>query len=334
MTKRVVVSDDDEVLRDSLKSQIQSVIGERGVVEAQPVSWVHDNLDALERRMKLVRESTSSVALSEVPCDFDEVDILLLDFDLFDGSEDSLLETGNDLAYLIRWLSACKIVVVLNEEKTPGFDLRLPDGLDSYADLDIASDFAANARLWGGPTKLGEFAPWRWFDLFDASDRRSTQVQWLLTDDNLDAPALASLGHSADHRLASESLGSTGKRERLMATACERVSPRASKAGLRTHRCASRRAGRSHLGRTGLQVHRAYAPCRSGSARGRPSPYSTAACQHYRRRDPLARNHRVAERGVVGGVGFHEGEDLRDPSPRTVLLGQPTCMVLGFAGRL
>lgn len=88
---------------------------------------------------------------------FDDADILVIDFDLYELSKGA---TGERISYLARCYSRCGLIVALNQFLPSGFDLRLTGHPDSYADLNIAGDWLDNGGLWSDSFK--GFRPWLW----------------------------------------------------------------------------------------------------------------------------------------------------------------------------
>jgi hypothetical protein len=94
---------------------------------------------------------------------FDALDVLVIDFDLFDAQPpDRWSFTGEQVAYMVRCFSTCKLIIGMNlpTYSGNGFDLTLRGHLESYADLNIGSEQLANAGLW--TSQIEGFRPWHW----------------------------------------------------------------------------------------------------------------------------------------------------------------------------
>lgn len=91
----------------------------------------------------------------------DSTAILIVDYDLLKISKDYRL-TGENVAYLARCYSGCGLILVVNQfhfgEKT--FDLSLRGHPESFADLNLSSEFLSNKGLWSDEKKM--FRPWSW----------------------------------------------------------------------------------------------------------------------------------------------------------------------------
>ena len=124
-------------------------------------------------------------------CVFDEVDILIIDYDLIHIDDDNTEYTGESLAHLARTFSSCAVVIVLNQFGQIDFDLRLRGHLASHADLNINADLVATPGLWRCPPWSG-FRPWSWPVLSDAV--RSQRARKRVLEGNMDSPLIRFLG--------------------------------------------------------------------------------------------------------------------------------------------
>jgi hypothetical protein len=118
---------------------------------------------------------------------FDDADILVIDFDLYELSKGA---TGERISYLARCYSNCGVIVALNQFLPAGFDLRLTGHPDSFADLNISSDWLDNAGLWSDAFK--GFRPWLWPLLPRAVDQLEERARRL--ESQLDASIFNELG--------------------------------------------------------------------------------------------------------------------------------------------
>lgn len=83
--------------------------------------------------------------------DFDDLDLVLLDYDL--RNEDNIgLTTGADIARLLRTHTNCGPIILTNPFVGPGrerrFDLNLTCDLELVSDLEVGSDFLGNHGIW------------------------------------------------------------------------------------------------------------------------------------------------------------------------------------------
>lgn len=121
-----------------------------------------------------------------------DYDLVLLDFGLTTLNFDFRL-TAEHIAGYIRALTNVPFVVSLNKLGNVDFDLKyLLGDFDTRADLALHTDLLVNPGLWSGQVKLGEFCPWYWPRLNEASRRRRAQIEFI--KENLDQPILGSLG--------------------------------------------------------------------------------------------------------------------------------------------
>ena len=152
----------------------------------------------LRATAEAARERLSTDDLDdEAADDFDDADILVIDYDLLDlgGEAEASHLTGERVAYLARCYSKCGLIVALNQfaNDDPTFDLNLTGHARSYADLNIASGDLCNPGLWTADRdRWTSFRPWRWpvlpLALGDFLERVEELVQ-----DGLDRPVFEAL---------------------------------------------------------------------------------------------------------------------------------------------
>ena len=118
----------------------------------------------------------------------DDIDILIIDFDLFKFDPNV---TAESIAYLARCYSRCGLIVALNQfSRRPHFDLTLKGHPESFADLNLHDSQVHDQGLWKEPWK--GFRPWNWPLLpraLKAYENRIKEVSSVL-----DEPILAFLG--------------------------------------------------------------------------------------------------------------------------------------------
>jgi len=153
------------------------------------------DMDKLMERRRAWREhgrwETEDVA-------FDDLDVLVIDFDLFDakpaGSQS--FATGEQVAYMVRCFSTCRFVIGMNLPlyRENGFDLTLRGHAESYADLNIGSKQLSNPGLW--TAHVEHFRPWHW----PIVPRYLADVSKRITDvrEGLDSPIYEVLGIPAE----------------------------------------------------------------------------------------------------------------------------------------
>ncbi len=119
---------------------------------------------------------------------FDQVHILVIDYDLFNANNLS----GEEIAYLVRCYSRCGLIIALNQfdKGYAAYDLTLEDHPESFADLNIGDPLLDNMGLWFEPWE--GFRPWAWPLLPSAFEQFDRKIRKLM--DNLDKPILEYLG--------------------------------------------------------------------------------------------------------------------------------------------
>jgi hypothetical protein len=87
----------------------------------------------------------------------DDVDILIVDFDLFEAKG---VMDADQIAYLSRCFTTCGVIVIMNRVSHSPFDLTLKGHPRSFADVEIGQDQLKSPVLWG----IGQdsFSPWYW----------------------------------------------------------------------------------------------------------------------------------------------------------------------------
>ncbi len=87
----------------------------------------------------------------------DDVDVLIVDFDLF-ATRDAM--DADQVAYQARCFTTCGIIVLMNRLAHNPFDLTAIDQFASFSDLEIGQQQLGSKVLWG--TGQENFAPWYW----------------------------------------------------------------------------------------------------------------------------------------------------------------------------
>ena len=92
---------------------------------------------------------------------FDSLDLLIVDYDLIRAAHGEWI-TGEEVAYLARCYSKCKIIIAVNQFGSNPFDLNLNFYFpESFADLNLGDRQVTNRGLW--MTDWGQgFRPWYW----------------------------------------------------------------------------------------------------------------------------------------------------------------------------
>lgn len=161
-------------------------------IEIFEMDALKDCIAKLNRRRERAR---SGKPAEEEENPIDKIEIFVIDYDLL-GDGGSIGHTGEELAYLVRCYSACKVIVAVNQGTTDNvFDLNLTGRPESFADVNITGPQIDNPGLWHSPW-INEFRPWYWpvlTDLVGKFDRRVDFVR-----EHLDKPLLGALRFDAE----------------------------------------------------------------------------------------------------------------------------------------
>ncbi|NJM39394.1 MAG: hypothetical protein HC853_00800 [Anaerolineae bacterium] len=197
MTKtRVIVFDDEKNRREGWTQKLQGLKGLSKLFSfdfASPEEFAA-GVAALEHRRQLTRAQSGSRPNDSSAKVFDDADVLVLDYDLFE-LQNKLSTTGEWVAYLVRCYSRCGIIVGVNQFVRAGkssFDLTLRGHPESFADLNIGDADLNNEGLWMQPKGgFQGFRPWYWPLLSNATDAFEQRAAELAN--NLDQPILTYL---------------------------------------------------------------------------------------------------------------------------------------------
>ena len=195
MTYDVLICDDDKDIEGRWVSSVESS-APKGVYRVRGGSSVSS--DATESgdtavgaavRELLARRAaargTGETGRPKVKCLFDDVDVLVLDYDLIHIDERAARHTGEGLARLARTFSTCGVLVVLNQFRDVQFDLSLRGHSWSYADLNLHAEVLGSEGLWREPP-WECFRPWSWQTLSGAVETPKRRQE--LVDCRLDEP--------------------------------------------------------------------------------------------------------------------------------------------------
>lgn len=178
MKYKVMFCDDEPDIADRLTSKVSSV------APPDRYEFISVPTDATDlagsptltgaRELLARRNAAREVSYHKGECVFDDVDILVLDYDLVHIDKDRSRHTGEGLARLARIFSTCGVVVVLNQFREVGFDLGMRGHLWSYADINVGADQIDTKGLWTDPPWDG-FRPWSWQTLGAAVETQKSR---------------------------------------------------------------------------------------------------------------------------------------------------------------
>ena len=126
---------------------------------------------------------------------FSDYDIILLDNNLTHLEIKGARQTAESIAGYIRAITNTPYVISLNKNAEIDFDLRFLVGdYSTRADLALNTPHLANRSLWTGLAGDADdkFHPWYWPALAHVSQRRRSQIEFVVA--NLDKAILPSLG--------------------------------------------------------------------------------------------------------------------------------------------
>ena len=196
MSYSVLVYDDEPDLAQEWADVIKQVAPEEYHLLSTPSKReAQDAVRDILRRRTAVREGEQ---LTRDKCLFDDVDILIIDYDLLHIDESNAQYTGESIARLVRMFSNCGIVVVLNQFPGIHFDLSLRGHIASHADLNIDGDLLKIPGLWRSPPWDG-FRPWAWQTLSKAVETQKARESLILN--SLDRPIVEVLGMKLEDAL-------------------------------------------------------------------------------------------------------------------------------------
>ncbi|NEJ82579.1 hypothetical protein GR268_39340 [Rhizobium leguminosarum] len=192
MSYKVLICDDEPDAAETWVREIVETI-DATVYDMQPVPPTAE----IEKAIKVLLARRAALRAKEPrpddPCLFDEIDVLIIDYDLIHVDDKKTRYTGEGVARLARVFSECGIVVVLNQFLEAQFDLGLRGHLESFADLNVDGELIATPGLWK-EAPWDQFRPWYWPVLHKAASNFRSRVDFLKVEGNLKLPILDVLG--------------------------------------------------------------------------------------------------------------------------------------------
>ena len=205
MEVKIRIWDDVEQAASDWKSKLEKALGNEVTVHANKADEIAAQLEVLHERRQ--DYTTGKDAESRDDCELDDVDVLIVDNDLFELPQHNDL-SAETVASRVSVYTNCASIVVLNLSPDIDFDLRLLGHPESKADLHINDRFVSDLGLWRTcPKDDGAFRPWDWPLLSRARafyQARVDEVVALLRSDESEMPILEFLGfkQSARRRLS------------------------------------------------------------------------------------------------------------------------------------
>lgn len=191
---RILIIDDEPDRSKDWAAKIESFAFDGVKVTALDLDAARTVMQAADNRRRHARDTQDPFAAG-VQCELDDVDVLIVDYDLQELMEVGQWSTGLQVATLARALTRVKLIVLVNQFGSNAFDLTLSKAVQSHADFDVGSGQLLNPAFWDR-TRIDGYAPWAWNDgVLRAPARLEAMVQWLRP--NLDKPVLETLGFTS-----------------------------------------------------------------------------------------------------------------------------------------
>lgn len=200
MKKKVLVFDDEAGVTARWRLSLERVgsFDAEFEVEAPGKEEFRGALEGLERRQRAARSHEISWEEANL---LDGVDILFVDYDLLTLYGEKF-EVGENVAYLARCYSRCRLIIAVNQYGQNEFDLTLRGHPESFADLNLGSEQIQNPALWDSSWKPDDsdvFRAWHWPHLPSALRAFEGRRKELCEESGiLDEPILSHLGFSDD----------------------------------------------------------------------------------------------------------------------------------------
>ncbi len=185
---KILICDDKEDNANNTKDLIDS----RGIVESLHSTELESTLITFLNDVSGILDSNESAGNGSVSSDFDEFDVLIVDNNLTELQLGGARLTAETIIGYLRAFSDVPYIISLNKNPHVDFDLKFLFGdYQSLADLALNTEHLSSRKLWGGKSE-GDFAPWYWPSVADASARRRNQVEFVA--ENFDRPVWEALG--------------------------------------------------------------------------------------------------------------------------------------------
>lgn len=158
--KKILIYDDEETFKAILEASVREVTALEDDFEIESMSEekFKVSLERLKERRIALRERG---VWNDEGIELDKIDVFIIDYDLV--GKDPFL-TGEEVAYLARCFSKCRLIVGVNQFRRNDFDLTLKGHPESFADLNVnvtdRNSQLSNPNLWG--EHVEGFHPGHW----------------------------------------------------------------------------------------------------------------------------------------------------------------------------
>lgn len=164
---KIGVLDDDSRKRNSFEEKIKAVVPkEFSIIKIEPGVIKEIFSELLERQSEF---RTKGTWRNYKTTEFDDLDILIVDNELRDFfKETGIFTSADEVAYMARCFSKCKMIIIVNRTSYAPFDLTgnlsYLGQFEAFSDLEIGEDQIGSKVLWLEGERE-EFNPWYWFVL-------------------------------------------------------------------------------------------------------------------------------------------------------------------------
>jgi hypothetical protein len=166
---KIVLFDDEHENAKYWMEMLTPILGSERMLACE-TDRLRQDVTELEDRRASARAGDEPSESDYAGTIFDQAEILVVDFDLFDV--DRTLD-GNHVAYLARCFSRAGLIIGVNQDDTDAwYDLTLTDHPMAFTDLSVGGSHLATRSLWQPATtddNEPQFSPWHWPHLLQAA---------------------------------------------------------------------------------------------------------------------------------------------------------------------
>lgn len=159
---KIRIFDDEDEFSEKWSGRLREVIPEHDVEPLSQDDFDSTLSDLIARRSDARKNEGPLSEGDRREIHLDEIDVLVVDYDLIELEDQASVLSGEDIAYLVRCYSSCKYIIILNQYGENPFNLKLRRPLDSFADLNIGAEQLDNDGLWHEVWPENNFRPWYW----------------------------------------------------------------------------------------------------------------------------------------------------------------------------
>ena len=207
-TTRVMLLDDEPEIAKEWISQVKEALGENSGYEILPMPTSEDVQHAVREVLDRRLAARKPKPRADKECFFDDLDALIVDYDLIHIDHDAGRYTGEGIGRLVRAFTNCPFVVVLNQFAEADFDLTQRGNPRSHADLNVNANLLTNQALWCEDHAQDGFCPWHWASIRSETERVKTCAS-KVRELGKSAPLLESMGFRPEEvkHLSDEAIG-------------------------------------------------------------------------------------------------------------------------------